>query len=283
MHWVTITGLLRHWEDSRVDADVDGDTRIIVKTKNISGLHLSSPWKDGPMRAIQVVIDGKAIDVAPAAIGSGGANFTQRDGVWQAVAKGTTPPPSLQKQHGLQGPIDDAFMAPFLVVTPSGKCASPQVQKWVDFELAHQQDRWQAVFRGELRVKADTEVTDEDIRQFHLILWGDAQANRLVARLVDKLPIQWDKQTLSVNGQKFDAATHVPVLVYPNPLNPTKYVVLNSGPTFREDDDRTNSLQNPKLPDWAILDVTSAPTGRSAGKVAAAGFFDEQWKFRAEK
>ena len=31
-----------------------------------------------------------------------------------------------------------------------------------------------------------------------------------------------------------DAAHHVPILIYPNPLNPQRYVVLNSGFTFRE-------------------------------------------------
>ena len=70
----------------------------------------------------------------------------------------------------------------------------------------------------------------------------------------------------------------MPLLIYPNPLNPAKYVVLNSGPTFRENDDRTNSLQNPKLPDWAIIDATTRPDAKSAGKVEAAGFFDESWK-----
>jgi hypothetical protein len=50
--------------------------------------------------------------------------------------------------------------------------------------------------------------------------------------------------------------------------------------TFREEHDRTNSQQNPKLPDWAMLDVLSPPDGRRAGDVKAAGFFDEEWRVR---
>ena len=69
-------------------------------------------------------------------------------------------------------------------------------------------------------------------------------------------------------------------MIYPNPLNPEKYIVINSGPTFREAHDRTNSLQNPKLPDWAVLDVSTAPNGDSAGKVLQAGFFDEYWQLK---
>jgi hypothetical protein len=56
-----------------------------------------------------------------------------------------------------------------------------------------------------------------------------------------------------------------------------KYVVLNSGITFRENHDRTNSLQNPKLPDWAIIDLTQPPDGNAPGRIADADFFDEQW------
>ena len=71
------------------------------------------------------------------------------------------------------------------------------------------------------------------------------------------------------------------MMIYPNPLNPKKYVVLNSGPTFREAHDRTNSLQNPKLGDWAIIDVTQPPDAESPGRIVAAGFFDERWQVKS--
>jgi hypothetical protein len=54
-------------------------------------------------------------------------------------------------------------------------------------------------------------------------------------------------------------------------------VILNSGLTFREAHDKTNSLQNPKLPDWAILDITIPPDAEKAGRVVKAGFFGEDW------
>jgi hypothetical protein len=67
-------------------------------------------------------------------------------------------------------------------------------------------------------------------------------------------------------------------LIYPNPLNPQKYVVLNSGPTFREGHDRTNSLQNPKLGDWALIDLAEPPSATAPGRIVAAGVFDEKWQ-----
>ena len=78
---------------------------------------------------------------------------------------------------------------------------------------------------------------------------------------------------------KFDAKKVVPMLIYPDPRDPSRYVVINSGLTFREGHDRTNSLQNPKLGDWAFVDVTEPPTDAIPGKVLATGFFDEEWKY----
>ena len=79
-------------------------------------------------------------------------------------------------------------------------------------------------------------------------------------------------------GKKYPAASHVPALIYPSPLNPTKYVVLNSGFTFREYDYLSNARQTPKLPDWAIVDTSVPPDGRFPGKIVDAGFFNEDWK-----
>ena len=74
----------------------------------------------------------------------------------------------------------------------------------------------------------------------------------------------------------------MPVLIYPNPLNPKRYVVLNSGFTFREYDYLNNARQISKLPDYAVIDVDTPPSSRLPGTVATAGFFDEHWKLQAD-
>ena len=80
------------------------------------------------------------------------------------------------------------------------------------------------------------------------------------------------------------AATHVPSLVYPSCFSDYDvlghYVVVNSGITSREAHDHNNSLQNPHLPDWAIVDITTPPNRLAPGKIAAADFFDESWQLK---
>jgi hypothetical protein len=59
--------------------------------------------------------------------------------------------------------------------------------------------------------------------------------------------------------------------------------VLNSGFTFREYDYLNNARQVPKLPDYAVIDITSPRTSRAPGGIATAGFFDERWQLAPEQ
>jgi hypothetical protein len=154
------------------------------------------------------------------------------------------------------------------------------VQRWVEFEQQHFLDRWEGVFRGRARVKRDSEVTADDLAKYHLVLWGDPESNRVLGRIADRLPIRWTGDEINVGDRSFPASGHVVTMISPNPEAPSRYVVLNSGPTFREGHDRTNSLQNPKLPDWAVIDLSAPPDALAPGKVVAADFFDEGWQVR---
>jgi predicted esterase len=296
LDWVTILGLQQHWRDSRVDAAIDAASTPALKvtTANVTALRLT-PWRWEPGKELQ--IDGQRV-VVPANHPPGPLELV-RDPSWR-VSHPDEISKSLVKRPGLQGPIDDVFLEPFLVVTPTGRSSEPQVQDWIDFELAHFQDRWRALFRGELRTKRDVDVTSDDISKYHLIVWGTPESNVILRKALDVnvngLPIRWSDgqvtfavsnggrtKTGEVQNRKWPASTLVPALIYPNPLpaGMGKYLVVNSGPTFREAHDRTNSLQNPKLPDWAIIDVTQAPSASSPGRIVAADFFGERWELKS--
>src|SRR6185436_14693788 len=207
--------------------------------------------------------DGKEISAPKASSDkSWHATFHKTSEQWSL---GSAPEEGLRKHHGLQGPIDDAFMSSFLIVRPTGKATNEKVEAWVASELAHATNEWRRQFRGEARVKDDSAVTDADIAAHNLILWGDPSSNQLLAKMADKLPIHWSAQQVTLGGKSFPAANHVPLMIYPNPLNPDRYVVLNSGFTFREYDYLNNARQVPKLPDYAVMDVNTPPNSRWPG------------------
>jgi hypothetical protein len=174
-------------------------------------------------------------------------------------------------------------MDSFLVVRPTGRAMAERVGNWVERELAHATNEWRRQFRGEARVKDDSAVTDGDIAAHNLILWGDPSSNQLIRRIARQLPIRWDERSVAIGGNSFPADHHTAVLIYPNPLNPNKYVVLNSGFTFREYDYLNNARQVAKLPDYAVVDVSVSVSSRAPGGIADAGFFGEHWEVTASK
>lgn len=287
MHWVSVQGLAKHWEQARISADLDHRTadvtanhaQIVVTPKNVTDFTLAMepgwfPYGAGQKVAVRVkqqdfVLQGES-DF------SFKAQFHATSEGWKLGAR-PEQPGTLRKKPGLQGPIDDAFLDSFLFVKGTGKCAHDKVAKWVDGESKHAADHWRKQFRGHARIKNDTDIKDEDIAAHNLVLWGDPGSNAILARIADKLPIKWDAKQITVGGQTYTADKHVPLLIYPNPLNPNRYVVLNSGFTFREYDYLNNARQVPKLPDWAVIDLDTPPNPRTPGKVVAADFFDEQW------
>jgi dienelactone hydrolase len=281
MKWVTVDALDEHWERARFDAEIGNDSTIQVKSSNVSAFTLKFGPAGFPFAADvkpTVVINGQrvAAGLGPATDGSWQASFHRLGEKW---APGVVSA-SRQKRHGLQGPIDDAFMDSFIFVKPTGTPASSGIAKWVESEQAHAIREWRRQFRGDAQVRDDSTITDAEIASSNLVLWGDPGSNRILARIADKLPIKWTGSDLVANGAKYSAATHAPILIYPNPLNPNRYVVLNSGFTFREYDYLNNARQISKLPDWAVVDTTVPPDERFPGRIAAAGFFSEKWDWK---
>ncbi len=277
--WVSLDGMGRHWEPATVDAEVVDDRRVKVKTQNVSGITLSfaaghSPIESGAKPTVS--LDGQDVTAPqPNSDRSWSASFHRANGRWiLGRMEG-----ELRKKPGLQGPIDDAFMGSFLMVSPSAQPAAPGIAPWVSSEMIHAVKEWRRQFRGEARVKQDKDVSAADISQHNLILWGDPGSNLVLRRIADQLPIKWEGGQLTVGGKSYPAGTHAPVMVFPNPLNPSRYVVLNSGFTYREYDYLNNARQNAKLPDWAIVDTTTPANSRYPGKVVNGGFFGEKWEY----
>lgn len=267
--WLTVDGVSEQYGDTRVQAKQMGSGQWEIATKNVKRLQVEGQLK--------LQLDGQTMQANDSGL------YTRNSaGKWEGVAQF----PAVRKRPGLSGPIDDAFIDPFMFVLPSGTSKlGREFEQWVQCEAKFQQSRWRSLFRGELRIKKDGDVTDEDLERFHLVLWGDPTSNKILERLTAKgdseisMPIEWTAKKLRVGAEEYDPTAYVPLMIYPNPMNPERYIVINSGPTFRPAHDRTNSLQNPHLPDWAVVSLEQAPSAESPGLIRSAGFFDDGWEF----
>src|SRR5262245_13739201 len=232
-----------------------------------------------------LAIDGQKLEkVTPYQDRNGELHFylEKRSGQWSAVLPErlyTDRLRVLQKVAGLQGPIDDAFTGPFLCVRGTGTAWHEETEEHARLNLERFRAEWSRHLRGELPVKDDTEVTAGDLAGHHLVLFGDPSSNSLIQQVLPGLPLQWTKKAVTLGGKSYDSAGHVPVMIYPSPLATDRYVVLNSGHTFRAKDfEGTNALLYPRLGDHAVLKLTGGKKSPLATEVQTAGLFDDYWR-----
>ncbi len=272
MYWLQLLGLEKHWRRADAMARLEGD-RVRLSLTNVTRFAIELP-SHAVIR--EVDINGDTVPI-PATGVAGSVVISRMNNTWSLLtssdSRNSSHPKS--KSPGLQGPIDDAFLDSFVFVTPSQAGFHEKTAAWVNEELARARYEWRAQFRGEAPTLRDADVTPDNIRDSNLVLWGDPASNAVLGKILPNLPLQWSRDRIQIGTVTFDARTHIPLLIYPNPLNPKRYIVLNSGFTFRGFG--SNASQTPKLPDYALLDL-GQPDPFANGLVAA-GFFDESWKF----
>ncbi len=270
--WLSIERLVEHYRKATIEAELDGDLATVT-TENVAALAVARPAAetirlDGQEFPLRDAVQGLLPDVYFRKTPKGW-ELLDHDGSLDLQRNTRT-----EKQPGLQGPIDDAFTGSFLIVRGTGTPNNPRVQDWSDARLKRFADDWARYLRGDLRIKNDVDVTDQDIEGNHLILFGDPGSNRLIARVLPGLPLKWSTTEVELSG-KYPSTDHVPVLINANPLNPLRYVVINSGHTFgAKEFAGTNALLYPHLGDFAVIKIGESD------EVKGEGYFNEKWKTR---
>jgi poly(3-hydroxybutyrate) depolymerase len=263
-YWVTVDEMEKLYDRADVDAQRD-DARAVydIKTHNVARLALAEME-----RAREIKIDGQDLKVKP-----GAAITLWKTGAgWKTDRNG--PQAGLHKTHALQGPIDDAFVDPFLLVRPTGAPWNAEVNAQALRTLERFDRLWAKFFRGHPFVKDDKDVTPADLAKYHVVLFGDPGSNRLMAKMLAKLPVKWTRDEVAMGAKSYPAKESFPALVYPNPLNPAKYVVLNTGLTIPEREYNGDY----GMPLWGDYAIVKATESGDVGEMQTAGLFDESWK-----
>ena len=268
-YWVRIERFVEPLKFAEIDARHLGEGRFEVTTSNVAAFSLNLP-KDWNLR--EVTLDGQAMRV------EGPPTFTRSArGTWSAGKL----PDSLAKKKGLEGPIGDAFLGSFLLVRGTAS-DDPWEREVIRREVEARAHDWQRMFNCRPRVKDDTAVTDDDIAQHHLVLYGGPSANALTARIAGKLPIAIERDRIRVNGKTFQGSDVGVKLCYPNPLNPERYAVVFAGLSPDALDQVNNRFGNwfgwgPfDNYDWFDYGVFDGRT-LSPETFLCVGFFDQAW------
>lgn len=276
-HWLSIARLRRHYDRTEVDAELnpDDDSVTIRKADNVAVLALARPVAE------TLKVGNQTFPLRQAAEGRlPMVYFRKVQEGWEPLdfeaSRAIEENARKEKAPGLQGPIDDAFSGAFLCVRPTGTAQNPEATKWAVARLERFAKEWSKWMRGDLPIKDDRDVTPADIAEKHLIAFGDPGSNSLLNKVSADLPVSWTGKELAFRtgpDLKADAASHAPAFITLNPLNPGKYLVVNSGHTFgAREFAGTNALLYPHLGDYALFRVGDKE------ELKNSGYFDERWR-----
>ena len=67
--------------------------------------------------------------------------------------------------------------------------------------------------RDDLKAKG---LTDEQIEDYNLILFGDPGSNAVLARVLDQLPLDWTEEAVTFAGASYNPDRHCVSLIFPN-------------------------------------------------------------------
>ena len=276
--WLTIERVEKVYEPSTVDAKVNDDGNVVIATHNISALSVSRDIGNN------VILDGNVLPCYDAGEGLlPNVYYIKDESGWFALSYDESRTfqnnPDVAKRHGLQGPIDDAFMSSFVCVRSTGNPLSPSQGKWSDWTLQRFQNEFDKWMRAKIQIVDDRDVSQELIADSNLILFGDPSSNSIIRKVLPQLPVEWNDSRISIGGKSWDLHDHGLCLIYPNPLNPGRYVVINSGHTFHEKDFRaSNAWLFPRLGDVAIVKFSVNDDGSFDESIEWASNFNSSWQ-----
>ena len=295
-YWVTIDQLEKLYEDAVIDAKVE-DNKIIIQSHNINQFTLDLNENIVSTGNVSLLINNQKIKQnirsMPYTL-----SFTQDvAGFWRITSSIVSGSHRLQpaKERNLKvaatyGPIKQAYFSPFVLVY--GTKGDSVMTDLLLHQARIQALTWWIRANGMVEVLPDTDVTKETIDKYNLILFGNAQTNSLTAKIQNKLPIKIlnEQVQLNISGVKHKALSVKRfsgdlgiVFIYPNPLNPKKFILIYEGTNEKGQklSDRFGTLYSGAgLPDFLIL--SDEVKQKSWAGIKAGGFFSNRWQLEPD-
>ncbi len=292
-HWVVLDERADHRQPGRLRATVKDGSTIEVEAQNTARFTLL--LNEAPaLSPVRVLVEGEEAFSGPLPPDgrltlSNAFPPEDTEGAdggrppWH-VWNGMEPRPGACKTSALSGPLGDVMYEPQIHVygtqdpddTPIlRRAAGLGARAWVaarDYtEVRHP-------------VIPDTELTPEMMRSRAVVLYGNARNNAVLAEIGGELPIKVGPDWLELRGRRLAGWQVGARFVCPNPLEPTRYLVVQAGV------DAEAVEEGGKLPIYLgdYIVYNHATVARKAFMVLGgrkeieSGFFTETWELPDE-
>lgn len=277
-HWLKARAMEEPQRLIRADAEVVKPGLVRIDSENLAAFDLALPENlRGSARELDIVWNGMSQRVR---LDNGVARIGQESDDARV----------LRKRPGLEGPISDIITKPFMVVVGTTS-RDPHMRRIIEERARDVQDVWMAWQYQPLRLKQDVQVSADDERTYSLILLGGADANAVTRRLGKRLPMSVSRNSIEVDGKRWQAADAVLQMIYPNPRAENRYVLVVAAtsaagmhfwkPEFVEPSIGVGFIGS----DWTIRDGRRPPSEARVDPIdrdVASGLFDVNWR-RADR
>ncbi|NLF16673.1 MAG: prolyl oligopeptidase family serine peptidase [Lentisphaerae bacterium] len=233
-YWVRLEEKRQPLGLADIDAEVIDRNHVLIRTGNLRAVSLQ---RDAvllqPGRPIFVDIDGERV-IFPPGPANAWMGLRYLDGVgWRDASLLPTPP--LRKTAGLEGPIQEALHAPFVIVLGTRSPDPLKRRLWED-EVRRFATDWKRRNLAPCPFIRDVECTAEIAAERNLILFGGPEDNTVAAVLEARLPIARVMRPLSASADPAHSSStdrwglSAPdvgwFMAYPNPEHPNRLVVI---------------------------------------------------------
>jgi hypothetical protein len=266
-----------------IEASAVDPNHVEVTTENLRGFAiLHTPERFDTRLPLFVSVDEQRV-IFPKHDGTARWLALRRDGRGQWRDAARVPEPELVKRPGLEGPISEVLLAPFVVVYGTTAGEARVARLWAA-EARHFAAEWTRRNNSPCPVLADHELTPGILARRHLLLFGGPEHNAVSARLAARLPLERVARTGATASE--EGAGHGLFTLYPNPEAPDRLVVVWSAvgaegiyqAWFRFGNwFNWGVLDSRKYFDFAVYDAASA----SPETLLSLGWFGWDWTLEA--
>ena len=278
-YWTRIDQFEWHGKAAKIRATILPGNKVDVQVENVSRYTLDLHENLLNMDAAVVILTNGTKSYSGAA---GSITIGNASGTWAEASAAA----ALLEKHGAQaGPIFEAFNSPFILVYGSGGSAAEAKANFTQARLA--QTWWQIWANGECRVVADTSLTATDIAERNLVLFGNPRSNRLIERINGHLPVRFEGNAIVAGKERFSGPEVALHMIYPNPLNPERYVLVGGGLSHRGTAnlhktglDIAASIQFPNSAAYDYVIFDQSFLGKVEDRYLKAGHFNGNWQLQ---
>ena len=283
-YWVKIDRFIDLLKFSTIDAEIISSNHIKVKTGNIAQfsltfsnelINIKQPVKisiNGKLYFQKKIPESKKLTLSAQISRQGRAIDWTEENPWEES--------ELTKNYKLPGQIIDAYNSGFMLVYGTIGTEQQTVTNKKEAESFEQQWRsWQHVT---CRMKSDVEVTADDISNYSLILFGNSSCNAITKKVNNHLPIRFEQNSIIAGEKRFSGDEVGLAMIYPNPLNRKRYVVIQAGISWQGTSSIVKRIGSEF--DYIIFDSRTMGINVLQGNLTINGtpllfgFFDQDWR-----